>query len=240
MKSNVKSGQETIKVVIADDQSTIRKSLQLQLSEVNDIEVVALAIDGVDALEKIAKLDPDIIIIDLEMPNMDGVTAIKEICVSFSQTKALVFSTHDEREYINRAILAGAKGYLLKGTPTQDLIDAIRNVHQGYFQLGLGLLDKVSSISQASLSSDDELSHSTINLEELSNLESKITRKVNNLIELKTSDNYNRSNELLQARLQLVVTEQTKIYAQFKKIELKFYLLLCWQIILTVIILLNI
>ena len=121
--------QEIIRIIIADDQSIVRQALKFQLDLETKIEVIACVDNGKAALTKIAELLPDIIIIDLEMPGMDGITAIKHISDRLPQTKALVFSSHDEREYIHQAIVAGAKGYLLKGTSTEDLIKTILLYH---------------------------------------------------------------------------------------------------------------
>ena len=235
MKSNIQSDR-VITVVIADDQLTVRTSLQLQLREVDDIKIVAMVDNGISALEKVAELTPNIIIIDLEMPNLNGITAIEQIGDRFTQTKTLVLSAHDERDYINQAIIAGAKGYLLKGTSTEDLIDAIRKVDRGYFQLGSGLLEKISlSTSQVSLDSERSRSPRVSNEERLSNVESALLNKVKNLVDIKINNNYEKVNSLLQSKIKLVTVEQSKISSQINKIEFKFYLMLCCQLILLLI-----
>lgn len=199
MISDTESDQEVIKVIIADDQPMIRKMLQLQLATETSIKVIACADNGIKALEKIAEFAPDLILIDLEMPAMDGITAIKEICDRFPQTKALVLSSHDEREYINQAIMAGAKGYLLKGTSTKDLVNSIHYIHQGYFQLGSGLLDKISlSASEASRSLVESLSRYDLDSQQLSDLESKLTNTIKNIIELQSSKNHDKLSFFLE------------------------------------------
>ncbi|MGL5880635.1 MAG: HlyD family efflux transporter periplasmic adaptor subunit, partial [Xenococcaceae cyanobacterium] len=93
---------------------------------------------------EVEQLHPDVAIVDIEMPGVDGLSAIASICQRYSNTKVLVFSSYDDEQYIQDALKAGAKGYLLKSTPAEDIADAIRSVHKGYVQLGPGLLEKIT------------------------------------------------------------------------------------------------
>ena len=243
--------QEIIKIIIADDQQIVRESLQLQLAKEPYIEVVASVDSGSAALAKIAELTPNVILIDLEMPGMDGVTAIKQICDRFPLTKPLVFSIHDEREYINQAIVAGAKGYLLKGTATKDLVDTIRNVHRGYFQLGSGILDKLSlSGAQTSLNVVDNVVDSSpkycVDIIELVYLEAKLTDKFTSMINFKSKENYDKFTRMinlkskeerdqfsaiLSQQRQLLNSEKAKIYSKIKTIEFQIFIVLAIQTI---------
>ena len=234
MKSTIESEQKTISVVIADDQLSIRQSLKSQLESALDIQVIGYADNGLTALEKVAELLPDVIVIDLEMPDMDGITAITQISDLFPQTKCLVFSSHNERKYINRAIIAGAKGYLLKNTSQQDLIEAIRKIHGGYFQLGSGLLDKIS-LGSSSLNSIDRTERVIWESQLISALETKLTDNIKSLITKQISGDKTIHFEELKQRFQSISTYQAKTDHKLRKIELLLYLLIFWQIVTMII-----
>ncbi|MEL7085722.1 MAG: response regulator transcription factor [Cyanobacteria bacterium J06597_1] len=132
-----------IRVAIVDDQNFVQQMLTAYLEEADDIDVVATASDGQSAIEQIKEHLPDIALVDIEMPGIDGLTTARAIMKRFPNTKVLVLSSHDEFSYLNRALQIGVKGYLLKATPPGELIDAIHSVNRGYFQLGPGLLEQV-------------------------------------------------------------------------------------------------
>jgi DNA-binding NarL/FixJ family response regulator len=131
-----------IRLLLVDDQMIIRHGLRSLLEAKPDLEVVGEAEDGKQALAQVAALQPDVVLMDVRMPVMDGVAATRQICQQFSQTKVLVLTTFDEDEYVSQAIRFGARGYLLKDTHSDDLAIAIRAVHKGYTQLGPGLIEK--------------------------------------------------------------------------------------------------
>ena len=132
-----------IKVLLVDDQSIIREGLASLLSTKSDIEVVGEAENGKVAIERSLALEPDVVLMDVRMPVMDGVAAISILAQEAPQIKVLVLTTFDDDEYVTQAMANGAKGYLLKDTPSQELAQAIRAVNQGYTQLGPGLFEKV-------------------------------------------------------------------------------------------------
>jgi DNA-binding NarL/FixJ family response regulator len=132
-----------IKVLLVDDQSLIREGLKALLELEPDIEVVAEAENGRDAINLVAKFQPDVVLMDIRMPIMDGVAATKEIRSSFSDVKVLVLTTFDNDEYVTAALQNGAMGYLLKDTPSEELAVAIRAVKKGYTQLGPGIAAKL-------------------------------------------------------------------------------------------------
>jgi hemolysin D len=136
---------QTIRVVLVDDQMMVLELLKSFLTLEADIKVVGSANSGKAALELVAQFQPDIALIDIEMPDMDGVTITRSIMGQFAHTKVLMFSSHDEDTYIRNALAAGARGYLLKGTPAQEVIHAIRYVQKGYLQLGPGLFEKLDA-----------------------------------------------------------------------------------------------
>ncbi|MGK7934846.1 MAG: response regulator [Xenococcaceae cyanobacterium] len=135
-----------IRILIADDEHLIRQILEIYLRLESDFEIVGIADNGQTALDLIEKLNPDIVLMDLEMPEMDGFTTTKIICQRFPQTKVLVLSSHSSQEYIYQAFVAGAQGYVLKSMPGEELSEAIKLVHEGYLQMTPKLsFDVVSS-----------------------------------------------------------------------------------------------
>lgn len=132
-----------IKVLLVDDQSLIRQGLKALLELEPDIEIVGEAENGEQAINLVAKLQPDVILLDIRMPIMDGVAATREIQKRFVKTKILVLTTFDDDEYVSAAMQNGAMGYLLKDTPSEELAVAIRAVHKGYTQLGPGIVKKL-------------------------------------------------------------------------------------------------
>lgn len=132
-----------IKVVLVDDQNLIRQGLRALLELESDLEIVGEAENGESAINVIAKLSPDVVLMDIRMPIMDGVAATREIQQRFAQVKVLVLTTFDNDEYVTAALQNGAMGYLLKDTPSEELAVAIRAVHKGYTQLGPGIVKKL-------------------------------------------------------------------------------------------------
>ncbi|MBE9169395.1 response regulator [Pleurocapsales cyanobacterium LEGE 06147] len=138
---------EPIRILIVDDQSMIREGLKALIRTEKDFEVVGTAENGEDAIRQVEILEPDVVLMDMEMPGMDGVSATKIICEKFSNVKVLVLSTYDNQEYISRSLDSGAMGYLLKGTLAHELIGAIRSVYRGYAQIGFGAFQKIQTLT---------------------------------------------------------------------------------------------
>lgn len=120
-----------IRVVIADDQALIRESLEMMLNLKDDIQVVGTAKDGLEALSLVATFKPDVVLLDVRMPVMDGVTCLEKIRAQFPQVAVIVLSTYDDEESIFGALRHGSRGYLLKTIPSEELAEAIRKVHSG-------------------------------------------------------------------------------------------------------------
>lgn len=131
-----------IRVLLVDDQSLIRQGLKALLELEADLQVVGEGENGQAAIALVESLQPDVVLMDIRMPIMDGVAATREICQRFANTKVLVLTTFDDDEYVAQAMGYGAKGYLLKDTPSEELAAAIRAVHKGYTHLGPGLFEK--------------------------------------------------------------------------------------------------
>ncbi len=122
---------QPIRVLLVDDHPVVRAGIEGILSSQTDIEVVGEASDGIEAICLNQTLQPDVILMDLQMPKMDGVTAIKAIHEQANPPHILVLTTYDTDADIVRAIQAGATGYLLKDTPREDFFAAVRQVAQG-------------------------------------------------------------------------------------------------------------
>lgn len=115
-----------MRVIICDDQAIVRDGLELLLKLEKDIEVVAVAQDGAEVLDLVGKHLPDLVLMDLKMPGMNGVEATRQIHVRYPATRVLVLTTFDDDEWVFDAVRAGACGYLLKDTPREKVIEAIR------------------------------------------------------------------------------------------------------------------
>lgn len=118
-------------VVIADDQGMVRSGLRSLLAAEKDIEVVAEAGDGEQAVAAVRRFKPNVALMDIRMPNMDGLAATRELKQSGSETSVLVLTTYDLDEYVFEALRAGASGFLLKEAPAEELAAAIRSVAAG-------------------------------------------------------------------------------------------------------------
>lgn len=131
-----------IRVVVADDQALVREGLVAILESQRDIEVVADVANGADAVEAARNLDPDIVLMDIRMPEMDGIEATR--CLSDSERpRVLILTTFDLDEYVYEALKAGASGFLLKDAPRQRLIEAVRLVAAGEALLAPGITRRV-------------------------------------------------------------------------------------------------
>jgi hemolysin D len=131
-----------IRILLVDDQKSIRERLKSLLETEPDFDIVGMVDNGYDAIEQVKLLLPDVVLMDMEMPDIDGVLATKIISHSSLKTKVLVLSSHDSDEYVARSIYAGANGYILKGAPAQEICDAVRFVNRGYMQIAPGLFEK--------------------------------------------------------------------------------------------------
>ena len=120
-----------IKVLVVDDQELLAREIQSILKTDDDLEVVGIALDGFDALQKLSKTPADVVLLDIRMPNMNGVVATQRIKADYPNTKVVILTTFDDSDYILNAINNGASGYLLKDISGSSLIDAVKNAHAG-------------------------------------------------------------------------------------------------------------
>lgn len=131
------------KVLIADDHALVREGIVAFLKLCDDIEVVAEASDGIEAIEKAKKLRPDIVIMDINMPKLGGLEATIEIKKMYPDTKILVLTQYEDREYISRFLKAGVSGYLLKKAVGSDLITALKAIIRGELYLYSSITSEV-------------------------------------------------------------------------------------------------
>lgn len=130
----------SIKILLADDQCLMLEGMKAILQQESEIEVVGTAQDGRSAISQVKKLQPDIVLIDIEMPKMNGITATKYICENLPHTRVIVLSSHQNQKYITQALQAGASSYLLKDSLLQDLKQAIYSLGRGYSYIEAKLL----------------------------------------------------------------------------------------------------
>jgi DNA-binding NarL/FixJ family response regulator len=121
----------TTRVLIADDQALMRGGFRMILDAQDDIEVVGEAIDGEDAIRQFAALKPDVVVMDVRMPAMDGIEATRRLAAGDPPARVLILTTFDLDEYVYRALRAGASGFLLKDRPPEELVAAVRVVAAG-------------------------------------------------------------------------------------------------------------
>jgi len=134
-----RAGRVMIRVVIADDQELVREGLALILDTQDDISVVAQAADGVEAVQAVRDSQPDVVLMDVQMPRMDGIEATRRIVAATPRTRVLVLTTFDLDEYVYAALRVGASGYLLKDAPRTSLLQAVRAVATGDLPLASGV-----------------------------------------------------------------------------------------------------
>jgi CheY-like chemotaxis protein len=124
-------------VLIVDDLSSIREFLKINLSSEPDIKVIGLADNGRGAIAQVEEHQPDIVLMDISMPGeMDGIQAAERIVSRFPQSKILLLTSQDDRQQLDRALKAGARGYILKNTSIKDIANIIRLAEKGFFQIG--------------------------------------------------------------------------------------------------------
>lgn len=133
-----------IKVLLVDDHAVVRAGFKLLLATSPNIEVIAEAERGEQAIQLYQSSQPDIIVLDLSMPGIGGLETIKRLVQRDKNVKILVFSVHDEQVYVNRALNAGAKGYITKNSAPEILPDAIESIQQGEQYVEQGLVKKSS------------------------------------------------------------------------------------------------
>jgi HlyD family type I secretion membrane fusion protein len=140
---SIKSPANILRVILVDDQKFVQHKLQQMLSSEIDLKIVGIANDGETAIALVETLEPDVVLIDIEMPKMNGIEATKIIAERFPNCKILILSSYEHQEYVQKIIVAGADGYILKTSSAKDLVTAIHSVCNGYAHFGSQLFKKI-------------------------------------------------------------------------------------------------
>ena len=144
-----------IRILICDDQEVVREGLRVILSSAPNLEVVGVAQDGAEALELVSQTRPDLVLMDLKMPGLNGIQATRQIRNHYPQVRVLVLTTYDADEWVFDAIRSGAAGYLLKDTPREALIAAVKGTVEGKTHVDPTVAGKLfTQINQGSTSPD--------------------------------------------------------------------------------------
>jgi DNA-binding NarL/FixJ family response regulator len=128
-----------VRILIIDDHAMIRKVLRRYLEQETDFEVVGEACDGREGVAQADALDPDLILMDISMPGMDGIQATRAICDTQSRARILMLSVYNTSDHVSRAVLSGARGYLLKESVAEEVVPAIRAILSGGSYFGTGV-----------------------------------------------------------------------------------------------------
>jgi DNA-binding NarL/FixJ family response regulator len=134
-----------IRVLLADDHGVLRDGMQRLLEAQSDIQVVGMVDNGHDAVDKAVQLRPDVVVMDITMPELSGIDATRELSVKAPDVGVVVLSMHSSVELVRQALLAGARGYLLKESAGQEVQKAVRSVAAGRRFLGAGIADKIAA-----------------------------------------------------------------------------------------------
>lgn len=210
------------RILLADDHGVVRKGLRFLLESEPDFEVAGEAADGRQAVDLAAELAPDVVVMDIAMPRLNGIDATDQIVRRAPRTGVIILSMHSDEEYLVRALSAGAKGYLLKDSAEADLVDAIRSVSEGkpFFSPAIAktlLEDYLRRLQQRGLSDSYDLL-SDREKEVLHLLaEGKTNKEVATLLDLSPYTVETHRNRIMQ-KLNLHNTAEIVLYAVRKKI----------------------
>ncbi|MFP4588585.1 MAG: response regulator transcription factor [Candidatus Bipolaricaulota bacterium] len=140
-----------LRVILADDHTIVRQGIETLLAGEEDIEIVAQSADGYQLLADIEEQRPDLAIVDISMPRLNGLEATRRIKKGDSEIKVILLSMYDDEEYIRKAIKCGAEGYVLKEDAIEELVEAIRSVVSGYYYLSPSVLNSLVDIMRKGL-----------------------------------------------------------------------------------------
>lgn len=167
-----------IRILIVEDQELIRQSIEIMLTNKPDIEIVGSAANGREAIRLTRKLVPDVILMDIRMPEMDGVQCIEIIKEAMPQIKIIVLTTFDDDEYVFNALKHGASGYLLKGISVSELVEAIKTVARGGALINPNIATKVFKFFSQMANADYRIKVDENRLKELGKNEQRIIQLI--------------------------------------------------------------
>lgn len=167
-----------IKVLVADDQELIRQSLQIVLNSKEEMNVIGVAANGQEVIQNVRKEKPDVILMDIRMPKLDGVQCTKIIKEQHPEIKIIILTTFDDDEYVYNALRFGASGYLLKGVSMEELETAIRTVYEGKAMINPDIASKVLGFFSRMAQENYSIPVANENISELTKTEWKIIREV--------------------------------------------------------------
>lgn len=167
-----------INVLVADDQELIRQSLQVVLENREGIHVLDVASDGLEVIRSVRKKKPDVILMDIRMPKMDGVKCTEIIKEKYQDIKIIILTTFDNDEYVYNALKSGASGYLLKGVSMDELVRAIKTVHSGKAMINPDIATKVVKLFSQMAKSDYIIQFEQAGVEDLTKAEWRIIEQV--------------------------------------------------------------
>jgi DNA-binding NarL/FixJ family response regulator len=166
----------TIRVVVADDQVLVRSGFRVLVDVAEDMAVVGEAADGVEAVARVAEHTPDVVLMDIRMPVLDGIDATRQITTAYPATKVLILTTFDLDEYVYAALRAGASGFLLKDTRPEELLAAIRTIAAGESMLAPSVTSRL--IAEFANRPDEAPSVTPVELTDLTDREREVLIEV--------------------------------------------------------------
>src|SRR5699024_6631241 len=184
---------KNIKIMIADDQELIRESLKIVLSANPDMEVIDTVANGREVIRSVRKEKPDVILMDIRMPEMNGVLCTQIIKENYPQIKIIILTTFDDDEFVYNALKFGASGYILKGISMTGLVSAIRTVYDGKAMINPDIATKVVRLFSQMAKSNYAINVDKRNVEEISKTEWKVIQQVG----------YGKSNKEIASALKL-------------------------------------
>lgn len=167
-----------IKVLIVDDQQLVRESLKIVLDSRDNFNVIDIAENGYLAIQSIKKEKPDVVLMDIRMPQLDGVQCTKMIKEKYSEVKIIILTTFDDDEYVFNALKNGASGYLLKGTSTEKLCEAIETVYSGQAMINPDVASKVVKLFSEMANASSYIDIDKENVSEITSSEWKIIHQI--------------------------------------------------------------